>query len=133
MWLSIFFVVNFCSILAGLIAGKEIKAFLKRHKSIADEYVLEEFQSLVRRQMYMVYFLLFFIVIGLFLNIVVVIHHGLFGFSVALLVNAYSFLQSQYFRRLEKKARSLNAANELIARKYYLVSNTWANKPLPDF
>ncbi|BDA73097.1 hypothetical protein RIVM261_013580 [Rivularia sp. IAM M-261] len=133
MWLLIFVVVNFCSIFAGLIAGKQIKAFLKRHKSIADEYVLEEFKSLVRRQMYMVYFLLFFIIIGLFLNIVVVIHHGLFGFAVALLVNVYSFLQSQYFRRLEKKARSLNAANELLARKYYLVSNTWANKPLPDF
>ena len=133
MWLLVFLVVNFCSVFAGLIAGKQIKAFLKRHKTIASEQVLEEFKSMVRRQMYMVYFLLFFLVIGLFLNIVVVIHHGFFGFGVVLLVNGYSFLQSQYFRRLEKKARSLNAADEFIARKYYLVSSTWANKPLPDF
>lgn len=133
MWLLVFLVVNLCSILAGLISGKQIKAFLKRHKTIANEKVLEEFKFMVRRQMYMVYFLLFFLIIGLFLNIVVIIHHGLLGLGVTLLVNTYSFWQSQYFRRLEKKARSLNAANELLARRYYLVTNTWANKPLPDF
>jgi hypothetical protein len=133
MWLLLFITVNFCSIFLRLISGKEIKAFLKRHKTIASEHVLEEFKALVRRQMYMVYFLLYFLLIGLFLNVIVVIHHGLLGFALTVLVNAYSFLQSQYFRNLGKKARSLKAANELLERKYYLVSNTWANKPLPDF
>ena len=133
MWLLVFIVVNLCSIFFGLIAGKQIKAFLKKHKSIANEQTLEEFKSLVRCQMYLVYFLLFFLVIGFFLNIVVVVNHGLFGFAVTLLIYAYSFWQSQYFRRLERKARSLNAANEILARKYYLISYTWANKPLPDF
>ena len=133
MWLLVFIVVNFCSIFFGLIAGKQIKTFLKKHKSIANEQTLEEFKFLVRCQMYLVYFLLFFLIIGFFLNIVVVLNHGLFGLTVTLLIYAYSFWQSQYFRRLEKKARYLNAANEILARKYYLVSYTWANKPLPDF
>jgi hypothetical protein len=133
MWLFVFIVVNFCSIFAGLIAGKQIRAFIKKHKTIADEQVLEEFKSLVRRQMYMVYFLLFFLLIGFFMNIVIIVHHGFLGLIVALLVNVYSFCQSQYFRRLEKKARSLKAANELLARKYHKISDTWVNKPLPDF
>lgn len=133
MWLLVFILVSICSIVAGLIAGQQIKVFLKRHKTIADEYVLEEFKFLVRRQMYMVYFLLLLNVVGLFLNIVVIINHGLLGFIVVLAINAYSFCQSQYFRKLEKKARSLNTADELIARKYYLINNTWVNKALPDF
>ncbi len=71
MWLLVFILVSICNIVAGLIVGQQIKVFLKRHKTIADEYVLEEFKFLVRRQMYMVYLLLLLNVVGLFLNVVV--------------------------------------------------------------
>jgi hypothetical protein len=133
MWLILFVAMNLCSILTGLVAGKQIQFFLKKHKTIASEQVLEEFKTLVRRQMYMVYFILFFLIIGLFLNVIVIINYGLLGFVLTLPINVYSFWQSQYCRRLEAKARSLSAANEFLERRYYLVSNTWLNKPLPDF
>ncbi|BAZ08442.1 hypothetical protein NIES4071_02470 [Calothrix sp. NIES-4071] len=133
MWILVLITVNVCSLFASLIAAKPIKVFLKRHKTIADEYVLEEFKTMVRHQMYMVYFILFFNVIGLFLSIVAVVNHGLIGLIVALVTNACSFYQSQYFRKIEKRARSLDTANELLARRYYQISDTWVNKPLPDF
>lgn len=132
LWIG-FFAVYLWGGLACVWSGSEVKRFLKRHHEISDVRVLEEFKSLVKRNMYAALVQFVVLSLGLILGIILMFTFKHLGVLAVLTVNSLIFSLSQIFGKLEKKARSLPVANENLAQKYRQVSETWVKKPFPDF
>jgi hypothetical protein len=111
----------------------QIRKFLIRNTSIANEKILQEYRSIVRLSMYLALVQIIAAFSTLFLGTVLVLITTL-SFAVFIsCANGVVFSLCRERARLEKKARSLPSADRDLELKYRRISEIWRKKVLPTF
>ncbi|MDJ0733278.1 MAG: hypothetical protein QNJ47_04190 [Nostocaceae cyanobacterium] len=113
-------------------AGNEINNFLKRHQKIIDEQVLEEYKSLVKRNMYMALVQIFVLVSGTIMGLIIMVRNGGAGLIILIIGNLSIIITAEGIRTLETKVRSLPCA-EHLAKQYKRVNRVWVKQAFPHF
>ncbi|MCD4846953.1 MAG: hypothetical protein K8R76_02035 [Candidatus Aegiribacteria sp.] len=131
-WILLLFVLGIINLIAGV---KGIRSFLSQDSSIRTYQNLENFKSMVRKQMYQA--LLQLVILGTMTVIGIVgMLVGKLNFSGTLLfltLNVINIFAGKWGKGFEKKARSLKVESPNLLDEYKSVCRTWFRKPFPDF
>lgn len=111
----------------------QLLRFLADTPEIADNLCLDRYKALVRVQMYLALAMIVLLVAGMVVAAFVIKRNGVLGFAVAILANVLVLGLGLRHRTFEVKARTLHARSQDLAGEYRRVSDTWLNRPLPDF
>jgi len=111
----------------------QLNRFLAETRSIADQACLERFKTLARAQMYLALSVIVLMVGGALAGVAVIMRHGLDGIVVVIATNMVVLGLGLYHKKVEARARSLQAGSEALATEYRRVCGTWVTKALPDF
>jgi len=111
----------------------QLNRFLAETRSIADQACLERFKTLARAQMYLALSVMVLMVGGALAGVVVIMRHGLDGVVVVIATSMLLLGLGLYHKKVEARARSLQAGSEALATEYRRVCGTWVTKALPDF
>jgi hypothetical protein len=110
-----------------------LRKFLRKNSSIADERVLQEYQKIVRSNMYLTLIQIVAALSTVFLGTILVLITTL---SFALFISCANGVVFSLWRergRLERRARSLPTADRDLEEKYRRISEIWRKKLLPLF
>lgn len=131
-WILVLFGVSLVNALAG-IGG--VRGFLSRNASIDSRQNLEDFEQMVRRQMYQALLQIGLLGAASILGIYGIISGRLtfVEFLVFLLLNGVNFVIGKMGKGIEDRARSLPVKEEGLSSRYETVCKTWVRKPLPNF
>lgn len=131
-WIVMLFCVSLVNALVGIAS---VKGFLSRNLSIDSRQNLEDFEQMVRRQMYQA-----LLQIGLLGTVGILGIYGIISgrltfveFLVFLLLNGVNFFIGKMGKGIEDRARSLPVKVEGLSSRYETVCETWVKKPLPNF
>ena len=134
MFLTVIYVVLYVLGIGASIWGRrETANFLRLHREIRSEASLEAFKELARGNMRLALVTIPVLVLGTLLGLVLIVRHGVLAGVGVVLTNAVLLIAGQMCGRLEKRARSLPAANETLAQEQRRVIESWQKKALPDF
>lgn len=131
--LGLYAVLYLWAIAASLWLSRGVANFLATHDEISSTTALEDFKALARRNMYFALVQIGVLGLGILLGIALIGMYGLLGFVVVLVANAALLAAGYRGSRLEKRARSLPAAEDSLRQEYQHVSQSWVKKALPDF
>jgi hypothetical protein len=113
-------------------AEGQLKEFLERNPSIADERSLNEYKAVVRLEMHSVLILIGSLIAAVCVISIVIWFKGISG-ALPIPLLAVAIASGKELGKLEEKARSLNCANRDLERRYKEISQIWQKKALPNF
>ncbi|MDB9513133.1 hypothetical protein PN499_18225 [Kamptonema animale CS-326] len=112
----------------------ELKKFLERNTTIADEKALNEYKSVVRECMHLTLAMMGVICTALFVFAILVWLKGMLAAPlISFLGIAINFSNHKEIGKLEEKARSLTCANRNLQYNYQKISKIWVKNALPNF
>jgi hypothetical protein len=129
-------IVLFFIATANMVIGiTDVKAFLSQTGSIRTSHDLKLFKRMARKQMYQALLQIVFLGIMGMLGVIGIASRklSLSEFLIFLLLNVIMIVLGIYGRKFENKARSFQADNDILAKEYRSVCESWVKKPFPDF
>ncbi|MDF0552911.1 hypothetical protein [Kamptonema sp. UHCC 0994] len=115
-------------------AKAEIKNFLDRNTTIADEKALNEYKYLVRELMHLTLTMIGVICSLLFVFAILVWFKGMLAVPlISFFGLAIAFSSSKEMGKLEKQVQSLSCANRNLQNRYQKITKSWINDTLPNF
>ena len=131
-WILLFFALGIINLIVGV---KGINSFLSQDSSIRTYQSLENFKSMVRKQMYQA--LLQLAILGTMTVIGIIgISTGKLNFNGTLLfltLNVINIFAGKWGKRFEKKVKSLKVEDPNLLAEYKSVCRSWFRKPFPAF
>jgi hypothetical protein len=129
----VFIALCFAPIVISRRVEAELKSFLERNTTIADERGLNEYEYLVRVCMHLTLALIGIICTALFVFGILVWLKGMLAAPLILFLGlALGFGNYEEIGKLEKKAQSLTCLNRNLEHRYRKISKTWREKIIPN-
>ena len=116
-----------------LASAASLQRFVAAHPAIADRATLDQYKTLVRRQMYLALGMLVLLGAGILAGLALIHRQGLAALGAVLAANVVVFLFGMLHRRSERRVRSLPAGSPELDDEYQRVSTSWVKKAVPDF
>jgi hypothetical protein len=115
------------------LAETQLKQFLKKYTSIADEPSLNAYKVVVRNSMYLALAQIGIVVSLLSLCVAWFVNKDLSGIFIAPVFGMVLGFGNRELPKLEEKIRSLPVASRELEYQYQNINQTWRKKALPDF
>ena len=128
-----YIILGICFVAITLWGSHEVKRFLAAYSTINGASALEAFKRLARRNMIVTLICLPLGLISFLWSIYLVFNFATVGLAVILAVQAPVILFSLRLKKLEDRARNLNAADDTLKKEHRRVGESWLKKALPDF
>lgn len=128
-----YIILGICFVAIALWGSREANLFLEAYSTIDSTTALEAFKRLARRNMIVALIYLPLGLISFLWSIYLVSHFATVGLTVVLAVQAPVILFSLRLKRLEDRARSLDASDDTLKEEHRRVGKSWLKKAFPDF
>lgn len=128
-----YIILGICFVALALWGSHEVKLFLEAYSTIDSATALEAFKRLARRNMITTLIYLPLGLMSFLWSIYLVFNFATVGLVVVLAVQAPVIFFSLRLKKLENRARSLDAANDTLKEEHRRVGDSWLKKALPDF
>ncbi len=131
-WICILFFLGLINFIIGLNA---MNKFLSQNKSFNTYQDLEQFKSMVRKQMYQALVQIVFLGGMAILGIVgfLIGKMNTFEFLMFLIFNGINVGAGKYGKETERRIRTLSIENLNIRAEYNSICKTWGRKAFPSF